>query len=145
MEHNGINNVTRSYFRQAVGVILVYDAGNRETISALTDWMLCVKENFSWQWQSYITFALWENDRDQPMNPVTPEDLNTFIAGNGLSKEVCYSVSAYTGSNLFESYQSVLEKVHHRLTEMKSFSGCESQHRAEAPVESSRGSFCSKC
>ena len=114
MELNGIENVTRSYFRQAVGVILVYDIGNCETLDILCNWVLCVKDYFSWQWE-YVTFVLWGNDRDVYLNSVTPDYLRNFITTNGLSEEMCYNINAFAGINLFESYHSLIEKIHHKL------------------------------
>lgn len=102
-----------------MGVILVYDAGNRESLDALSDWMQSVKYNLSWQWENVITFVLWGNDRDQSLNPVSIEDLDNFILGNNMKEDLCYSVNAFAGKNIFESYHSLLEMVHHHLSQRK--------------------------
>ena len=119
MELKGIRNVTRSYFRQSVGVILVYDIGNCETLDHLHGWIALVKESFSWKWKEHVSFVMWGNDRDQPVNPVSPENLSDFMLINDLSEDVCCDVNGYSGVNLFENYHSLLQTLHIHLTSLK--------------------------
>ncbi len=116
MELKGIRNVTRSYFRQSVGVILVYDIGNYETLEKLDGWIQSAKDSFSWKWEDYISFMVWGNDRDQPVNSVSTEILSEFVARNGLEGDVCCEVNGHSGANLFESYYTLIQKLHTELT-----------------------------
>ena len=115
MEYAGLGNVTRSYFRQAVGIILVYDIGNRDTLDALRDWVSFTEQNISWEQRQHITFVMWGNNRDQTLTAVSEEQLNSFLTCLGLSEDHCFDVNAYTGYNVFESYQVLVEKIHLRL------------------------------
>lgn len=115
MEYAGLGNVTRSYFRPAVGIILVYDIGNRDTLDALRDWVSFIEENISWDQRQYITFVMWGNNRDQTLTAVSEEQLNSFLTCLDLSEDHCFEVNAYTGYNVFESYQALVEKIHLRL------------------------------
>ena len=115
MERVGIGNVTRSYFRYAVGVALVYDIGNRETLDALYDWVFRIKDCVSWQWEKSVSMVVWGNNRDLSLTSVSQEQMNSFLNHHGLSAEHCYEVDAYTGCNVFESYQSLIERIHMQL------------------------------
>ena len=112
LERAGIRNVTRSYFRYAVGVALVYDVGNRETLDDLYDWVLRIKDSVSWQWESSLCMALWGNNRDQTSTSVSGGQLDTFLGHFGLTDEHCSEVDAYNGCKVFESYHSLIERIH---------------------------------
>lgn len=115
LERAGIRNVTRSYFRHAVGVALVYDIGNRETLDALCDWVFRIKDSISWQWEKSLCMAVWGNDRDHNLTKVSGEQMKAFLSYFGLGEEHCYEVDAYSGCNVFESYQSLIERIHVQL------------------------------
>lgn len=110
--------MTRSYFRHVVGVVLVYDIGNRDTLDALYDWVLCVKDNVNWQWENSITFVVWGNNRDQALTSVSEEQVQSLCAHLGLCPEDCCLVNAYTGHNVCESYQSLVERIHTQLSSL---------------------------
>lgn len=118
-----MGNITRSYFRKAVGIVLVYDIGNRDTLDALRNWVLYIKDNISWQQQQHITFVVWANNRDQTTTAVSDEQLNSFLTFLGLSQEHCFNVNAYTGDNVFESYQSLIQNVHLKLSPQQQDNG----------------------
>lgn len=112
LERAGIRNVTQSYFRYAVGVVLVYDIGNRETLDALHDWVLRIKDSISWQWEKSLCIAVWGNNKDHNLTTVSEEQIKTFLSHIDLGEEHCYEVDAYSGCNVFESYQSLIERIH---------------------------------
>ena len=112
LERAGVGNITRSYFRQAVGVVLVYDIGNRDTLDALRNWVFYIKDNISWHQQQQITYVVWANNRDQTLTAVSEEQLNSFLTFLELSEDHYFDVNAYTGDNVFESYQWLIQKVH---------------------------------
>lgn len=114
LERAGLRNVTRSYFRYAVGVILVYDVGNRESLDDLTDWVFQIKDSIHWQWENSLCMVLWENNRGQTSTSVSGDQRNAFLNHFGLTEEHCYKVDAYSGFNVFESYHSLIERLHLR-------------------------------
>lgn len=107
--------MTRSYFRYAVGVAMVYDIGNRETLDALFDWVFRIKDSICWQWEKALSFAVWGNNRDQNLTSVSDDQVKAFVSHVGLSEEHCHQVDAYSGCNVFESYQSLIERIHTQL------------------------------
>ena len=115
MERAGIGNITRSYFRKAVGIVLMYDIGNRDSLDDLRDWVFYLQDNISWRQQQSITYVVWANNRDRTLTPVSEEQLNSFLTFLGLNEDHCSDVNAFTGYNVFESYQSLIEKVHLRM------------------------------
>lgn len=115
LERTGLSNVTRSYFRHAVGIILVYDIGDRETLDALYDWVFYIKNYISWQWQKCVTFVVWGNNRDQTLTAVSNEQLKSFLTHLELSENHHCEVNAYTGCSVFESYQFLIERIHQHL------------------------------
>lgn len=115
MERSGVGNITRSYFRKAVGIILVYDSGNRDSLDALQDWVFYIKDAAPWQQQHIMTFTVWANTTDHKSTAVSEEQLNSFLTFLGLSEEHCFVVNAYTGFNVLESYQTLIDRVHHQL------------------------------
>ena len=108
--------MTRSYFRSVVGVVLVYDVSNRDTLDALHAWVRRVKDNINWQWENSLSLVVWGNNRDQTMTSVSEDQMKDFLCHLELSEEDCYEVDAYSGCNVFESYQSLLEKIHMQLS-----------------------------
>lgn len=107
--------MTRSYFRYAVGVALVYDIGNRETLDALYDWVFRLRDSVGWQWENSLCLAMWGNNRDQDLNSVSEEQLTAFLDHVGLREEDCYQVDAYNGCNVCESYQALIARIHTQL------------------------------
>jgi hypothetical protein len=95
-----------------VGVVLVYDIGNRETFDALCDWMLRIKESMGWQWQRLLCTAVWGNNRDTSYTSISQEQVKAFVSHFDLCEEDFHEVDAHSGHNVFESYQSLIEKIH---------------------------------
>lgn len=115
LERAGIRNVTRSYFRTAVGVVLIYSVSSRESLDALHDWMFHIHDSATKpSHQRPISFVVWGNSKDQCLD-VSTDQLQAFISCHGLSQDDCYTVNSYTGSDVFESYHALLEKVHRTL------------------------------
>ena len=116
LERAGIRNVTRSYFRHAVGVVLMYDVGSRESLDALYDWMYSIRDNLDVSsLQKPTCFVVWGNNRDQSSDSVSQEQLQSFLDYQGLTHEDCYYVNTYTGCDVFESYDALLKKIHRTL------------------------------
>lgn len=73
--------MTRSYFREAIGVILVYDTSNLESLNKLRTWVevtrdVCIYSN-------HLIFAIWGNEKgahfSSVSNPVKDYNLRDLI------------------------------------------------------------------
>lgn len=61
MERGGVGTMTKSYFRQAVAVILVYDTRDLESLNKLHEWAKMAEETCDYK--EHLTYALWGNDK----------------------------------------------------------------------------------
>ena len=139
LERAGIRNVTRSYFRYAVGVILVYDVSCRESFDALYDWMYYIKDSVSQHLPKRpITFVVWGNNKDQCSDCVSVDHIKSFLESQGLNQEDCYNVNTCTGLHVFESYHDLLERVH-RAFRQQSWD----KHRTVSQTYTDNKSICS--
>ena len=101
--------MTRSYFAQSIGVILVYDKGDLDSLYHLRDWVERAQEES--MLADHIVFSLWCNDTGNDTNPV-PDDTAEDFAQQLIPPELVGDVSAKTGQNVDESYQNMIEAVY---------------------------------
>ena len=57
----GVVSMTRSYFRQAIGVIIVYDTRNLESLYKIKDWVKAAEETCDYA--QHLVYALWGNEK----------------------------------------------------------------------------------
>ena len=78
----GVGTMTRSYFRQAVGVILVYDTSNLESLNKIKTWVEAAEETC--EYAQYLVYALWGNEKGSHYssinNPVEDYHLTDLLA-----------------------------------------------------------------
>ena len=112
MERKGINNMTKSYFQKAAGVILVFDAGDRRTLYALEEWI--------WRsWESQfgregIVLSLWSNTAtERVVDTVSREDALGFAQKYSIPENLVFEVSTLTGERdtIERSFREVLNAV----------------------------------
>lgn len=122
MESRGTLQMTKSYFRSAVGVILVYDQGNLESLRKIEEWVGCVNEHS--QWSKHVVFALWGNDKGiygTNSSPVDDYHLGDFRHKverlQDLPDGLCCVVNSQ-GSRLADSYQRLLDVLHSKLSNL---------------------------
>jgi len=90
--------VTRSYYRGAVGALLVYDITRRATYNHITSWLTDVKSLTN----PNTIILLIGNKRDlDDQRDVTYEEANLFAEENGL---IFVETSAKTGENVEEAF-----------------------------------------
>ena len=149
MENNGTMQMTKSYFRLAVGVILVYDKGNLESLQKIEEWVKCARKYC--QWSKHLVFALWGNDKGSfgsNTNPVLSYHLEGFkvkVDLQELPSELCCDV---TSTNVADCYQKLLTTLHSKLSDLRgsyqSFTDNNDKRFLDESTEENRSS-CSKC
>ena len=96
--HEAFQSITRSYYKGAVGALLVYDITRRETFSHLIKWLSEVKENAS----KDITIILIGNKNDlEKGRQVSFEEGESFAKENNL---LFLETSAKTSKNIMEAF-----------------------------------------
>ena len=114
MERHGIECMTRSYFAGGpgpVGVILVYDKGDLESLNSLKEWIAVARE-YNGSTGSSVLFSLWGNDTGNDDNPVEEYAAQDFAQGYSISPRLIFTVNASTGDNLVDSFQTVVDALH---------------------------------
>lgn len=113
MEMNDITSMSRSYFTQCVGVILVYRKGDRSSLFELRSWVNRAQDS---EWCGSIVLSLWSHDMGTDSSEVSPDLRDRFIDTVNIPKELVFEVNvAEEGRNVSQSYQQVVTAVHKKL------------------------------
>jgi len=115
MERHGIKCMTRSYFAGSsgpVGVILVYDKGDKESLNCLDEWIAAAREYNGTTTGSGVVFTLWGNSTGNDYNIVEDCDAQDFARGYGISSQLIFTVNASNGDKLLDSFQTVVDALH---------------------------------
>ena len=103
-------SITRSYYRGAAGVLIVYDVGRRETFENLSLWLQDVKNTTN----EFMTITLVGNKADVPehQNQVTKEEGLRFAREHGLLfVETSAKTSANVESSFIETARVICNKI----------------------------------
>ena len=96
--HEAFQSITRTYYKGAVGALLVYDITRRETFNHLVKWLSEVRENAS----NDITIILIGNKNDlEDKRQVSIEEGESFASENNL---LFLETSAKTSNNIAEAF-----------------------------------------
>ena len=101
--------ITRTYYKGAIGALLVYDITRRDTFTHVTKWLEEVKSNSS----KHICVILIGNKKDlEDKRQVTYEEGESFARENGL---MFLETSAKTAFNVVEAFnlsaQAILNNI----------------------------------
>jgi Ras-related protein Rab-2A len=106
--------VTRSYFRNAAGCLLVYDVSRRQTFENVQNWLNDIRE----QADENIVICLVGNKLDLVDNrQVTSEEASQWAKENGIVRFV--ETSAKTGKNVVKAYEEVAQLIHENIVQGK--------------------------
>lgn len=106
--------VTRSYFRNAAGCLLVYDVTRRQTFAHVQDWLNDILE----QAGEDITICLVGNKSDlEDSRQVTADEAEQWAKDNGIQRFV--ETSAKTGENVIKAYEEVARLIHENIVRGK--------------------------
>ena len=103
--HEAFQSITRTYYKGAVGALLVYDITRKETFNHLVKWLSEVKENASKE----ITIILIGNKNDlEEERKVSYEEGESFAKENNL---LFLETSAKTSKNIAEAFNLSALKI----------------------------------
>ena len=97
---------SKFYFRKSSGVILMYDATNKQSFQNLSDWLNFIDEVLSLKLVTTVIVGNKIDDTTQiAVNTVTAKD---FAESQKLK---CYEVSAKTGEGVQPFFQQLVENI----------------------------------
>ena len=103
-------SITRSYYRGALGALLVYDVTRRETFDHVTAWLQDCKDNTN----PHICMLLIGNKSDSPpeQREVSTEEGREFAEMHGLN---FIETSAKTADNVDETFIQTAQQIHRKI------------------------------
>lgn len=107
--------ITRTFYRNANGVILMYDLTRGESFDSLVDWLKEVKQNSDPDVAIYLVGNMSDLNEERE---VDTERAEKFVQENGLSG--CIEASAKTANNVQLVFQKVAELLYQRQTDRDS-------------------------
>lgn len=107
-------SITKSYYRNSVGVLLVYDISNRSSFEHIPLWMMEAQRHIE---PHRPVFALVGTKLDLVeagggQREVSQEEAKNFAQTHGL---YCIETSARNGWNVEESFRAVSQEIYHRM------------------------------
>lgn len=106
-------SITKSYYRNSVGALLVYDITNRSSFEHIPLWMMEARRHIE---PHRPVFALVGCKLDlvssSGRREVTKEEAREFAEHNGLHH---VETSAKTGANVEEAFNAVTQEVYSRI------------------------------
>uniref|UniRef100_A0A6B2LIZ0 Uncharacterized protein n=1 Tax=Arcella intermedia TaxID=1963864 RepID=A0A6B2LIZ0_9EUKA len=97
--------VTRSYFRDAHGALVVCDISARATFDNLINWLMSVRQKGG----ANVKIVVVGNKRDLAFPEVEESDMNQFCLDNNIQKY--FISSAYTNTNVEEAFVTLCEEI----------------------------------
>lgn len=112
MEKGSIDNVTRSYFTECVGVMMVYKKGDLQSLMELDNWFTKVKHIT--QFPNHVVFSLWCNDTESCFSDeITPDHKQQYMTKWGIPPELDFNLSLEEEDegSMMRQYQKLVEAV----------------------------------
>jgi small GTP-binding protein len=104
--HERFKSITRSYYRGASMLALVYDITKRESFVSLRDWVADIKESIG-VIPSCVLIGNKVDKANKGQRQVTPEEVAEFAAKLGCSNNPV-EVSAKTGEGIERLFESLI-------------------------------------
>ena len=107
--------MTRQYFKDAHGIILMYDIADKRSFSNLDIWLEEIKKNS----KDDISIILVGNKIDLKFRNISKEDAENFAKNNNI---IYYEVSCKDGINIDSVFDTIIKDIISKLNNNKSIS-----------------------
>ncbi|CAK66608.1 unnamed protein product (macronuclear) [Paramecium tetraurelia] len=102
-------SIARTYFKNTIGAILVYDVTSQDSYEALDDWIKDARENG----KSDLDIIVVGNKIDLTDQRVVDKD---YAERDMRNKDVLYvETSAMTGENVDKCFQSLIDQIYNKI------------------------------
>ena len=109
-------SITKSYYRNSVGVLVVYDICNRESYTHIPVWMTEAKRYIEPHKAVFVLVGckndLANKDSTGNVREVTEEEAKTFATHHGIS---FFETSARTGFQVEEAFTSLSQSIYNKI------------------------------
>ena len=102
-KEKNMGKITRNYYRDAHGAIIVFDVGNKESFNKVKYWL---KETNNYAPKD-IVFCILGNKTDVP----SANQINIGEVKNLYGDKLCYEVSAKDGNNISLAFEQLTFKI----------------------------------
>ena len=106
-------SITRSYYRNSVGVIIIYDITNRKTFEHVPDWIAEAEANLGGPDPSQLVFLLVGHKADLEAKREVLYEEGEYFAKHRKIKFI--ETSALTGENVDDAFEIVSREVNARF------------------------------
>lgn len=106
MESVGTLNMTRSYFRDIHGIILVSNSNVEGSLHALSEWIMAAR-NYSTLANELLVISLWVDDNMHTQMPLVQD----FLKEWSIPIDLLVSISICSGSGIVEGFRTVVNAV----------------------------------
>ena len=121
-KEGGVRTMTRGYFREAIGVILVYDTSNLESLNKLRTWVDVTQE--ACIYSQHLVFAMWGNEKgahySSVCSPVRNYNLTDLIQSLPVSVEdqlVC-RMNGTDQMAVANNYETLIRTIRNKIEEI---------------------------
>lgn len=97
--------ITRQYYRETQGALLVFDLSNRISFEKINDWLNDLKENGPRD----VTVTLVGNKCDLEAKEIEIEEIKTILKAH--PKLEYFETSALTGKNIIEIFKNLTDRI----------------------------------
>ena len=100
--------LTKGFFRNAEGIMIVYDVTNQDTFENLKNWIQSIKDNMGNDFLERIPIVIIGNKIDSDEREVKTEDGESFCKQHNYPY---FETSAKTGENIDSTIRFLVKKV----------------------------------
>ena len=133
MERNNVLSVSKSYFTECVGVMMVYKKGDLQSLMELDAWFLRVREIT--EFRGSVVFSLWCNSSECFSDEITPEHKQRYMTKWGIPPELYFSMGSGEEEEdeeiLMNNYKKLVEAVRDKCNTTRSGSLQQSSRQQE--------------
>ncbi|VDN01944.1 unnamed protein product [Thelazia callipaeda] len=106
-------SITRSYYRNSVGAIIVYDITNRSTFENVADWLAEAENNVGGPQPNNCVFQLVGHKTDLEAQREVMHEEGEYFAKYHKIKFL--ETSAVTGENVLETFMMIAREIYSRI------------------------------